>query len=345
MTRNMIAANQVVFEILDSHSDPERQGGRTADPRWLSSKSSDRKFIKEARYLSSVKFGRSHQIAHFVQGNSSFFFLSGFHRDLALTPLSEIDFDAGHFTTLVLETRLEPVATRLEVYDAVGEDDKASFPEYDGHSLERLIPLFPTTRAFVCLSGVIEEEWRLYFLICLEEVRFGRFWQDEELIDCLAAMSELDSSRIPYRVLCRSVFDLDESSFFLALYRCLEALYSYSASHGLSKRLGVQNLDWRDVARAAEEELGWYAKEDRSIERLFEFASKKELLDLAKELKVELEPINTLAERVARSVYALRNRFVHFRPVHQEAGVKRIDWNRICSAMACIVLDVYHETA
>src|SRR5437868_13171482 len=54
--------------------------------------------------------------------------------------------------------------------------------------------------------------------------------------------------------LCRSLFDADPAALFLALYRCLEALYAYSAS---TKLIGEFGLDrsWTEVAVALEKQL------------------------------------------------------------------------------------------
>lgn len=155
-------------------------------------------------------------------------------------------------------------------------------------------------------------------------------------------MCGLDQNRIPYRVLCRSIFDSDKSSFFLALYRCLEALYSYSSSHSLASALDLKT-SWDEIARALEDNLGWHPREEDSLTRLTKFSSAVDLKAILEEFSdLDLpEEFELLNNRASKAIYKLRNSIVHYRPAQHKIEMDTINWEKICRAMVGIVVDVY----
>jgi hypothetical protein len=156
-------------------------------------------------------------------------------------------------------------------------------------------------------------------------------------------MCDLDAERIPYRVLCRSIFDGDISSFFLAQYRCLEALYAYSSAKDLITALGLKQ-SWDEVATVLEDKLGWHPREEDSHTRLLSFASDLDLKLVfnATGRDAAVEDDANLTSRTAKRVYGLRNSIVHYRPAQHNLRTEVIDWISVCKAMAGIIIDVYH---
>ncbi len=136
---------------------------------------------------------------------------------------------------------------------------------YSGHDFSTIAPLFPEVRVFEITGRGRDETWNVFFHSCIDECETGASWIDRELATTLRALCELDSRRIPYKVLCRSVFDDDKSSFFLAQYRCLEALYAYSSAVSLAKSFDIRS-SWGEIATVLEETLGWHPREEGSLE-------------------------------------------------------------------------------
>src|SRR4051812_23191494 len=92
-------------------------------------------------------------------------------------------------------------------------------------------------------------------------------------------LGDLDLLNIPYQTLCRSIFDADPEAMFLALYRCIEALYSFSSAQALIESLKL-NVSWPDLAASLEEKIGWYPREESSLTALMKYASRYDLLSI-----------------------------------------------------------------
>jgi hypothetical protein len=148
---------------------------------------------------------------------------------------SEIDVHPGLLTTVLAETLPRPRATVSEIVDVVEAFDKDSDPGYAGHDAGSVGSLFPSIRAFSGLDLADEETWRIFFLLCLDEVMRGETWIEESFANTLRAIAELGSIDVPYKTLCRSIFDADPAAMFLALYRCIESLYAYSSAREIMK--------------------------------------------------------------------------------------------------------------
>jgi hypothetical protein len=252
--------------------------------------------------------------------------------------------DAAFLTVILAELAPRPTATPSVIRNVVEAADLHSDDKYNGHDPELIASLFPTIRVFETSTLSEDEALRAFFGVCVEECEFSESWIESDLACALRLIGELDPNKIPYRVLCRSIFDADPTSFFLALYRCLEALYAFSGARRLMDALGM-SVPWVDVAAVLETELGWYPREENSLTQLLGMAA---ILDLQSinvllgDASDDAAPDNII-NRAARKIYRLRNSIVHFRPTHSTMVFYGIDWNRICEIMANIVIYVYSE--
>jgi len=245
---------------------------------------------------------------------------------------------------ILAELSPRPSATIAEIRDIVEAGDKDSEPSYSGHDPDVIAKLFPDIRAFEMPALPPEATWRVFFKICIEECEFSESWIDSSLAQTLHSVCDLDPDRIPYRVLCRSVFDTDPTSFFLALYRCLENLYAFAGAQKLASELGI-TASWSEVAAALENQLGWYPREESSLETLLRMANVEDLRSI-RSLLGETDDTTErelMANRAARSIYSLRNSIVHFRPAQQLIDLQKINWNAICRHMASILIYMYSE--
>src|SRR5438034_1749124 len=102
-------------------------------------------------------------------------------------------------------------------------------------------------------------------------------------------LAVMDTDAVPYDTLCRSVLDLDPSALFLALYRCLEALYAHGLVRELSNTLKI-TMSWIEMAQILEAKLGWYPREEPSLEALLKHAAPGDLEAVASALNDPVSP-------------------------------------------------------
>jgi hypothetical protein len=99
------------------------------------------------------------------------------------------------------------------------------------------------------------------------------------------------------------------------------------------------------MALTLEETLGWHPREESSLEALLGHAVTDDLRSIASSLDDEVPSDARPAAYVAKRIYQLRNALVHYRPYQQKFSFKGTDWNRLCEAMALLVLHIYGEVS
>ncbi|KKC31080.1 hypothetical protein [Devosia psychrophila] len=343
MTRHMVGANSAVFCTIDEHC---RLAGQPLDnagkPRWIATSHEDRDFFMHAQFLEVISFSARRKAAWVVHAERYYLISVGFSFDGDPEGLTELELLGGHLTTVLAELTPAPTADALQIKNIIEASDKNSDSDYQGHDSSLVEILFPTIRLFNAAGST--PPWNIFFRIALMECRWTGHWLDKELLTLLNIIADLDQTRIPYRVLCRSIFDVDPSSFFLALYRCLEALFAYSSARDVVVAMKVGH-DWSEVASILEDKLGWFPHEDRSLERLLKSTVAPELrrISLAIDPKSPIPEASDIVALAARRIYKLRNSIVHYRPSQYDHDLQKYDWVAICRCMATIVLDVYYD--
>jgi hypothetical protein len=240
MSRNMIQANTNIFRLLDVFCEVRDYRLRNAgSPRWIATNAADRELLKGAILSGFLRLGPGRSLVRFDLGPAALICSVGFDHVTAQAGLVEIDVHPGLLTTVLAETLPRPRATVSEIVDVVEAFDKDSDPGYAGHDAGSVGSLFPSIRAFSGLDLADEETWRIFFLLCLDEVMRGETWIEESFANTLRAIAELGSIDVPYKTLCRSIFDADPAAMFLALYRCIESLYAYSSAREIIEALGL----------------------------------------------------------------------------------------------------------
>jgi hypothetical protein len=175
-------------------------------------------------------------------------------------------------------------------------------------------------------------------MICAEECQQGGSWIESDLADVLVTLTDLNVPALPYSAICRSMFDSDPRSLFMALYRCIEATYAFESSRRVVDRLGLQ-LQWQALAAALEEEVGWHPQEASSLNVVLRHAVEDDLLDLCDCLSVDVG--RDLQASAGRALYSLRNHIVHFRPGIASPAVQEIDWKQLCRVLVGIVFHAF----
>jgi hypothetical protein len=342
-SRNMIDANTAVFGSLDqfcrSRGEPLSNAGK---PRWIRTDHTGRAFLRYATIAERLSFSASVKIARFDLYSRAFFVTIGL--DLPAPPdiFQAEHLDGGRLTAVLSELKSMPAALPSQIRDVVEVDDGESNEAYDGHDHQLLSTLYPKIQIFSIQGLPTEESFRVFFLICLADRRRIEQWIDERLATLLKLIAELSPAYIPYEILCRSILDMDPAALFLALYRCLEALYAHNQTTKLMTSLEISK-PWTEMAELLEEALAWYPREEPSLEALLEHAVPEDLQAAAAALKDAIPAEARGHSYMAKRIYSLRNALVHYRPFHRKFSFKEIDWNRLCEAMALLVFHIYGE--
>lgn len=344
-SRSKIEANTIVFHLLDeycsSHEEPLANEGA---PRWISSTKAGRDFLIRATLVEHISFSASVKIARFDLSNRAYFITSGLNTTEPPIDVALEDLDGGILTSFLADLVPMPAALPSAVRDVVEVADKLSSPDYDGHDPDLICRLFPRIQVFSGVDLLPEETFKIFFLICLTDRRRVDQWIDQQLANALAAITELSPTSIPYEILCRALLDMDPAALFLALYRCLEALYAHSHAQALMSSIGIEK-DWVEMAETLESTLGWYPREEPSLEALLTGANVEDLRCLANALNEPIPDGAKEASFVAKRIYRLRNALVHYRPFHRRVSTKTVDWNRSCEAMSHLVRHVHRACA
>jgi len=338
----MIAANTAIFRSLDkyclAHEDPLSNAGA---PRWIRTTSFQRQFLMHAVLVEELSFSPTLKLARFDFSNRALFISSGFDSVDLPASLQVHDIDGGVLTAFLSEVHLAPMVPPSQIRNAIEVADKDSTPGYDGHDPVFVSSLYPKMQAFSVEDLLAEESFKIFFLICLSDRR-AQQWIDSQLAEVLSLLIQLNPASIPYRVLCGSVLETEPSALFLAFYRCLEALYAHTQTRRLMDSLEISK-PWTEMAHILEETLGWYPREEQSLERLLGYGVVEDLKAVASAMNVQIPSESRPSTFVAKRIYLLRNAVVHYRPFHQKFSFKETNWNRLCEAMALIVLHIYSE--
>lgn len=344
-SRNMIEAHGRVFSSMDKfcseRNDPVKNAGVA---RWTAtSPGVDKERLLFAQLQSSLSFADSLKIARFDHAEKSLFFTIGLELPEGLDFLQEEDLGGGVLTLIISELSLLPIKSTSEIRNIVEAEDKDSTAGYEGHSCASIASLFPEIRCFSCEKLTEDETSRVFFLLCLYATSRGMLWMKSQLRETLTLIANLSPVAIPYRTLCRSIFDTDPSALFMALYRCLEALYAYSHTTNLINKLGIED-SWSNVAQILEETLSWRPREEQSLGALLRHAVPSDLRTILLAMGENDLEDGDIVNRATKRIYNLRNSLVHYRPFHQSFHPESMDWNVLCEAVALLVLHVYNST-
>ena len=339
MSRSMKLANTKIFAALDEYCAKRAQPlSNAASPRWIATQSAEKDFLKNATVESCFRFSPQRAIARLNHWGTRYIATTGFVNDAGPLGRLEHTVHSGQITTVLSELEPRPTSSPLEVKNIVEIGQRGS-TGYGGHDPVFIASLFPSVRLFEDLNGF--DEWRTFFDFALAETEASDVWFDSNLSSLLNEILNLDPQKIPFEVLCRSIFDVDPSSFFLALYRCLEAIFSYSTAMELKSRLG-SSRSWQDVSKELENALDWRPREATSLEALLNLAVKDDLRRFLIAVSADVpDEEGSLVRSCSKHLYSLRNGCVHHRPARNFASSNNVDWNEVCCATALLVLHVY----
>lgn len=344
MSRTIIPIQKAIFSHLEAYV---ARGGEPIDnpgaDRWIAGDARDRAFLAGAEIKDVFKVSPRRTLARVDFRGMAYLCGIGFAGDDLPTGLNEVDLTPALLALVLYEAKPTPVATPLQVGNLVGALSNCD-AGYLGHEFEVIASLFGVITVYCSEDFDPSETWRAYFEICVDTAITDDTWLDADIASKLLALSELAGLGLPFQTLCRSVFDADPASMFLALYRCLEALYAYSASKKLAREFGLE-LSWAEIATKIEKSLGWRPKEADSLLSLLKFARQEDLVAVLAHFGEEKPDVNIslLPDVATRRIYELRNNLVHYRPIHHFFEFKNVRLNEISATIEKIIRSIYSE--
>lgn len=343
MSRTMKAAQQAVFGALDSYcagaGEPVNNAGAV---RWIHGSADDSAFLAGALFSDLFRLTPRRLMARIDFRGRTYFSTLGFISAALPADLDEGEATPGLVSVLLAESLPRPVGSPFQVKDAVELNDAAQDSTYDGHDYSAIADLFGPFRVFKGDAVEATETWRAYYEICLGELSEMDTWIEPPTASAMAKLTDLSALGLPYQTLCRSLFDADPAALFLALYRCLEALYAYTASMKLAAALGFTG-SWRDVALALERDIGWRPREEDSLAGLFTKCDPELLNQFLDCVGGDRPEAATASSAAAKWTYKLRNGLVHYRPIHHTIEHGGLDWNALCVTLSLIIREVYFD--
>lgn len=339
-TRNMIQANQKIFRRLDEFCAARgEQLAHQGKERYVQTTEQDRDFLRAAVLKDVLSLSRTTKLARFLFEGRDVFLTAGLDLPEEIPPFVADAITGGHFTAFVAESSLLPRASAAEVRNVIDIGFRGE-ADYTGVGIAEMNSLYAPLRAF-SLEQSEDSSYRFFFMLCLYDERVLE-WMDPELINELVRLANVNPVSLPYRTLCRSIFDMDGGALFLALYRCLEALYAFSYTSPLRQALAIAT-PWDELAKLLEKNLGWWPREEPSLAALLSKADTSTLEALISLFPEGIPADGDRAEQATKRIYSLRNSLVHYRPAHAESDHASYDWNKLSAAMAGLVLHIYQS--
>lgn len=339
MARDMRVANRSLFLHLERYcarrQDPVQSPGEI---RYVYGDATAQDFLRNLRVETTVQFGNRRALTHLTHASDHFVGLVGFEFETELPSLAPQAMNPGIGVCLLAELGPQPVAPTSQIRNVV-EVARHGDPGYVGHDFTVVEALFPRLQVAQSPQALDRDSaWRLFLMLCAEECQRGESWIEDSLADAIVALTDLDIPSLPYPALCRSMFDLDPRTLYMALYRCLEATYAYESCRKLVSRLSLGSK-WYDLAVALDDEVGWHPQEAASLNLVLQYALDRDLQEICDCLGVVAG--SEVQVSAGRAIYKLRNRIVHYRPGHDDVEVEAYDWNRLCIALVEIVFSVF----
>lgn len=343
MSRTMKIAQQAIFGVLDglcaAAGEPVANAGA---PRWIRGTEADSAFLAGAQVSDIFRVTPRRLMARLDYKKRTYFCTLGFQATDPPVGLDHGEATPGLVSVLLAEGKPRPSATPFRVKDAIELADASQDEAYEGHDFTAIAGLFGLIAVFAGEPIEPSETWRAYYEICLGEVPEMDTWIEDSTVEALGTLTDLSVLGLPYQILCRSLFDTDPAGLFLALYRCLEALYAYTASTRVAAALGFSGT-WHEVAVALEREIGWRPREEDSLTGLFARSNVETLNAIFDCLGDTCPAADTVAAVAAKRTYKLRNSLVHYRPIHHTIEHAGIDWNKLCATLSRVLREVYFD--
>lgn len=356
MSRNRKEMSADLFGLLVAHAAKEGQPVEEPTGARFIKKLSDEDAVlmADAKASDPVLVTRQIRLVRIKHLDQTYFCTFGLPDPDKVPPgLDVVDATPGLFAVAVLAARVRPIsshpATGNQAY-AIKDVLDTQFigsPGYEGHELEDVAKLFPPVTVYMATDdrAYLEIDERVLGSILVRAYVDGPIALDAETLVVLTRVFEDDSDLIPFRNLVQGFLSISWENLFVEIYRCIEQLYALPRVEALKAEL-TYPLAARELAKILESRLSWRPKEADAFEALVRMCDEAIVSRMFAGLDSAAKP--THPERCADAVselYGLRNRIVHYRPVHDRIEKADDRWNVIIRGMLEVAAQLYNTKA
>lgn len=342
MARHKVSSISSIFDSLYQRADEAGETIRPPSPDYrmvASGSTDDEQAFAVAELIACHKFTPRLQVAVFDVSGTRYLLRVGFEHPWLEDP--EDYFEGLHLAALA-DLQVQPNAGGLVISNLL-QENHSGVPGYLGHRSTDIASLFPRMDYFQIQPHVdVDECFKLFIRVASHEARLNGSWIEEGLERAIDRLLSGNCDGMPLRWLLRGVFDLDPRGLFLALYRCLEALYARNQVTRLKGALGLQG-DWRQISVDLQEHLTWRPREAQSIASVLAESESELLSRLYVSLGYEGDVPDDCSQRCAKGVYEIRNNLVHFSAGSDDDFGSGFDWNSLSLSLCDVIGSVYED--
>ncbi|MFV1543637.1 hypothetical protein VW041_01520 [Phaeobacter sp. JH204A] len=315
-------------------------------PRWIRKlNDSDSSLMAKSEISSQLKVTRHIRAIQIEYNKVCHFGVLG-HIEKSGTPdgLLPTEITPGLFSVIVTESDIQPSVTGLEILDAIG-DLYAGETEFDGFDLSDISKLFPYITVYEADQNYeyTLNVTRVLGALIARSYSDGPIGPSASTLAKVSSLFEAGSEHVPFENILQGLLSISWGGFFLELYRAVEQLYAVPRLSGLVEAWPTP-LPYRQLADLLESHLSWRPKEDDALAKIIgecDGEVVKSLIDsFCSDRAADQE---TSPEKVAKEIYKVRNRLVHFRTALGKATHTDDEWDRMISAMLDLVQDIYRR--
>lgn len=263
------------------------------------------------------------------------------------TGLDEHPLTPGILQSCIVEGDIQPRRTvsGYDIKDAIEIVPLNDEGRYVGHDFAPVAALFPPAAVFKASTNedFHSSNLRVISALIAQSYEDGPLELGEQNIRSLVGIIEGGSPHIPFENLLQGMLSIYWSSLFLELYRCIEQLYAAPRIIKLCEHW-PSKLPIHDLARQIEKSLGWRPKEDEALAGLLaecDTSTVEAACSAFNVLEADEDQKSTPSERLAKTIYKLRNSIVHFRPATKVEKKGDAEWRVITDAMINLVDELY----
>ena len=235
--------SQDLFARLLSHAERDDVVVAHHDKaRWVKRVSLDDAELMAKADMESLVLSRQMRAVLLSHETRLYFIVSGFSDCVDLPPgLSRTAVTPGVFVASIIGLDVAPSSSGHSIRDAI-EDMYDGVAGYEGHSLDALLPLFPTLNCFTVdpkfeVSRSLNRIVGSYLSRSYED---GPLDFSPSLRAELSGFFEAGSKHIPFAIALQGLLSFTWSGFFVDLYRCIEQLYAVPRLVELTKEMEIQ---------------------------------------------------------------------------------------------------------
>lgn len=356
MSRNRKKMNAALFDLLATQAADEGQPvEEPGQARFLKKLSDDDAVLMAGAEASEALIvTRQIRLVRIRHADQTYFCTFGLPSpDLIPPGLEMVDATPGLFVVAVLTARVRPIASypatggqAFAIKDLLDRQYMGS-PGYEGHELDDVAPLFPQLTVYRASEdrAYLEIDERVLGSILVRAYVDGPIAMDSETLVTLTRVFEDDSDLIPFRNLVQGFLSISWENLFVEIYRCIEQLYALPRIEALKAELTYPSAA-RELAKILEDRLAWRPKEADAFKALIMMCDEAIVSRLFGGLESTAKESHL--ERCADAVselYGLRNRIVHYRPVHDRIAKSDESWNVIIRGMLDVAAQLYNTKA